>query len=217
MRTSERLKKLKAWIEKELCAGRVMKAPGENMDLTKIVRQEPRCYLAWSPTRPDQTGMLQVDPVNVCPGILVMPRIGHAKYAEEKRFDRYSNIHRPQEFGQTLAVDILFSVYEPGIRLPGFIDSAESEDGLDMSLFMEGTEQGLFTLTDWMDDCLKKLLGQKIIPHTDLSVNEATMAYSLYTDQSFVVDKRPIYYGFITVDFSCYAEEGSNNEFEKLL
>ena len=217
MRTSERLRKLKQWIEKELCEGREMKAPAPGMDITKIVRQKPQCFLAWQPTRPDETGVLRIDPINVCPGILIMPRLSNAKYVEEKRFDRYNNVHRPQELGQTLAVDILFSVYEPGVRLPGFIDSAESENGLDMSLFVEGTEQGLFTLTDWMDDCIEKLLGAKFIPKTDLFVNEATMAYSLYTDQSFVVDKRPLYYGFVTVTFNCYAEEGVNNSLDQYL
>lgn len=217
MRTSERLRKLKRWVERELCEGRIMKAPAPDMDITQIVRQEPRCYLTWQPTRPDVTGILQIDPINVCPGILIMPRAAHAKYVEEKRFDRYNNIHRPQELGQNFSADILFSVYEPGVRLPGFIDSAESEEGLDMSLFMEGTEQGLFTLTDWMDDCIEKLLGQKFIPQTDMIVDEAAMVYSLYTDQSFVVDKRPIYYGFVTVNFSCYAEEGTNEAYEQFL
>lgn len=217
MRTSERLRKLRDWVESELCAGREMKTPAEDMDITKIIRQEPQCFLAWQPTRPDTTGQLRIDPINVCPGILIMPRASHAKYVEEKRFDRYNNVHRPQELGQTLSVDILFSVYEPGVRLPGFIDSADSPDGLDMSLLMEGTEQGLFTLTDWMDDCIQKLLAQKFIPHTDLFVNEAAIAYSLYSDQSFIVDKRPLYYGFVTVDFNCYAEEGANQSLEQHL
>ena len=48
-------------------------------------------------------------------------------------------------------------------------------------------------------------------------VNEASMVYSLYTDQSFVVDKRPIYYGFVTVNFNCYADEGTNSGIDKLL
>lgn len=217
MRTTERLRKLKGWIEQELCAGRMMKTPAPDMDITKIVRQEPRCFLGWQPTRPDGTGILRVDPINVCPGILVMPKPGRAKYVEEKRFDRFNNVHRPQELGQNLAVDILFSVYEPGIRLPGFIDSAESEEGLDMSLFQEGTEEGLFTLYNWMDDCIEKLLGQKFIPKTDLFVNDATVVSSLYTDQSFTVDKRPIYYGFVNVDFNCYAEEGTNRGIDQYL
>lgn len=217
MRTTERLRKLKAWFEKELCAGREMKAPAEGMDLTQIVRQEPRCYLAWQPTRPDKTGNLRVDPINVCPGILIMPKAAHAKYVEEKRFDRYNNVYRPQELGQNLSVDVLFSVYEPGIRLPGFIDSANSATGLDMSLIQEGTEEGLFTLVNWMDDCIQALLAQKFIPDTDMFVNEATMVYSLYTDQSFVVDKRPMYYGFVTVDFNCYVEEGTNRSIDQYL
>ena len=217
MRFSERLTGLKNWTYKELCKGRTMKAPAENMDIGTINRQEPPVYLAWAPARVDKAGNLKEIPLSTVPGILIMPRLSNAKYVEEKRFDRYNNVHRPQELGQTLAVDILFSVYEPGIRLPGFIDSAESENGLDMSLFVEGTEQGLFTLTDWMDDCIEKLLGAKFIHKTDLFVNEATMAYSLYTDQSFVVDKRPLYYGFVTVTFNCYAEEGVNNSLDQYL
>lgn len=217
MRTSERLRKLKKWVEDELCAGREMKAPAPDMDITKIVRQEPRCFIGWYPTRPDSSGQLMVDPVNVCPGIVIMPKASSAKNTEEKRFDRYNNIRRSQELGQTLSVDILFSVYEPGIRLPGFAESAESPEGLDMSLFVEGTEQGLFTLTNWMDDCVEKLLEQKFIPSTDLFVNEASIAYSLYADQNYIVDKRPIYYGFVTVIFNCYAESGVNNSIEQFL
>ena len=217
MRTTERLRKLKAWIERELCAGRMMKAPGPDMDITKIVRQEPRCDLGWQPARPDTTGYLATDPASVCPGILVMPNAAHAKNIEEKRFDRYAGVHRPPQLAQTLSVSILFSVYEPGIRLPGFIDSADTEQGLDMSLFEEGTQEGLMTLVDWMDDCVQKLLGQRFIPKTDLFLNEASLVYSLYTDQSFVVDKRPIYYGFINADFNCYADEGTNPALEEFL
>lgn len=217
MRTTERLRMLKAWAEKELCAGRSMKALPADRDIRKFAYQEPRCYLGWQPTRPDETGNLTPDPVSVTPGILIMPNAAHAKNVEEKRFDRYSGVHRPAELAQTLAVSILFSVYEPGIRLPGFSLAAESNELIDMSLFQEGTEQGLMTLLNWMDDCIEKLLGQKFIPHTDLFLNEASMVYSLYTDQSFIVDKRPIYYGFVNAEFSCYANEGANPSIEQYL
>lgn len=217
MRTTERLRKLREWIEAELCKGREMKAPADDMDITQIVRQEPRCYIGWSPTRHDVTGYVDSDMLNVCPGILIMPNASHAKAMEEKRFDKYSGVHRPQELGQTLSVSILFSVYEPGIRLPGFVDSAGSEVGIDLSLLQEGTEEGLFTLLNWMDDCIEKLLGQKFIPQTDLFVDEAKMVYSLYTDQNYVTDKRPIFYGFVNVDFYCYADEGTNRAIEQYL
>lgn len=218
MRFSERLTGLKNWTYKELCKGRVMKAPAENMDIGTINRQEPKVYLAWAPARMDKAGNLKEIPLSTVPGILIMPNQTYAKYMEEKRFDRYNNVHRPQEMGQHLAVSILFSVYEPGVRLPGFVDSVgEKGAGLDTSLILEGTEQGLFTLMNWMDDCMEKLLGQKMIPKTDLFVQEDTVTYSLFTDQSYVVDRRPIYYGFVNVVFGCHVNEGYNQDIEKLL
>lgn len=218
MRFSERLTGLKNWTYKELCKGRRMKAPAENMDIGTINRQEPPVYLAWAPARVDKAGNLKEIPLSTVPGILIMPNQTYAKYMEEKRFDRYNNVHRPQEMGQHLAVSILFSVYEPGVRLPGFVDSVgEKGAGLDTSLILEGTEQGLFTLMNWMDDCMEKLLGQKMIPKTDLFVQEDTVTYSLYTDQSYVVDRRPIYYGFVNVVFGCHVNEDYNPDIEKLL
>lgn len=218
MRMTERLTKLKDWVTRELCEGRVMKAPAPNMNVGEIVRQEPRCYLAWAPSRMDSTGKLRQDPVSVVPGIIILPTQAYAKYTQEHRFDRYERVSRPQEMGQHVSVDILFSVYEPGVRLPGFIDSmGEQGQGMTTDLIMEGTEQGLFTLINWMDDCMTKLLGQKFIPQTDLFVEESTMTYSLYTDQEYVVDRRPVYYGFVHVTFACHANEEFNKEINDLL
>lgn len=218
MRFSERFRGLKKWVYSELCQGREMKAPAENMDIGVIKRQEPTCYLAWAPTRVDNMGQIKEIPFSTVPGVLIMPNQAYAKYMEEKRFDRYNNVHRPHEMGQHVAVSILFSVYEPGIRLPGFIESVgENGKGLDKSLILEGTEEGFFTLMNWMDDCMDKLLGQKMIPKTDMFVQEDTVTYSLYTDQEYVVDRRPIYYGFVNAVFSCYAEEAHNPEIENLL
>ena len=218
MRTTERLMGLKKWVTKELCEGRKMKAPGPKMDISKIVRQEPGCYLAWAPSRMDQTGRIIEEQVSTCPSIIIMPDQAYAKYMEEKRFDRYDGVRRPPQLGQNLSVCMLFSVYEPGTRLPGFIDSAgENGKGLDMSLIEEGTEQGLFTLMDWMDDCKKGMLREKFIPHTDLFLQETTMTYGLYKDQNYVVDRRPLYYGYVNATFGCYADEGVNKEIQKLL
>lgn len=212
MRTRERLKAIQKWIETNLCEGREMKAPGKNMNIADIAYQKPQCHIAWEPSRPDKTGMLtRTDPINVCPGIIVMPNQSHAKYVEEKRFDRYNNIHRSQELGRNLSVSILFSVYEPGIRLPGFVEAMQSGSGEDpLKYIAEGTEEGLFTLTDWMDDCIEFLLRDKNIPGSDLFVEDATMTYSLYTDQNYVMDRRPVYYGFINVNFYGYANSGVN-------
>lgn len=217
MRFSERFKGLKSWTYDELCKGRSMKAPAENMDIGTIQRQEPTVHIAWAPGRTDKAGNLLEIPMSTVPGILVMPNPAYAKYMEEKRFDRYNNIHRPQEMGQHLAVSILFSVYEPGIRLPGFVIMGEKGEGLDPTLILDGTEEGFFTLMNWMDDCMERLIGQKIIPKTDLYVEEETITYSLYTDQNYVVDRRPLYYGFVNVSFGCYANDGNNPAIDQFL
>lgn len=218
MRTVERLTKLKEFVYKNLCKGRVLKAPGENMDITDITTAEPKVYLGFAPAWMDANGQITEDPVSVCPGILILPNPSHAMYRKERRFDRYDNVHRPIEYGQTLSVSLLFVVYEPGVRLPGFITSAEeSGKGLDMTKILEGTEQGLFTLYNWMDDCKDKLLEVRHIPNTDLSVDEESITYNLYSDQNYVVDRRPLYYGFINVTFDCFVDQGSNREMNEIL
>lgn len=209
MRTKQRLTGLKKWLYNGLCKGREMKAPGK--DITDIARAEPRVFLAWYPSRPDSTGEMIPDPVNVCPGILVMPNPSKGQFMEEKRFDRYNEVRRPKELGQSLATSILLCVYEPGIRMPGFKETG------DMDLMMEGTEEGLFTLYDWMDDLVVALLSERSIPGTDLFVDEESIAYSLYTDQSYVVDKRPLFCGFVNVEFGCYAEMTPQNAIDQYL
>ena len=212
MNTRRRLKGLQKWLYEGLCQGRVMKAPAANMDITKIQRQEPQVYIGWMPRRPEQMNGYGDETMSASPGILLMPSASNVKNMEEKRFDRYNGVRRPQDLGQTLSVSILFSVYEPGVRQPGFIYQPK-----DLTLISEGTEEGLFTLTDWMDECIEKLLGTKYIPETDLFLDEESTIYSLYTDQNYVVDKRPIFYGFVNVVFGCYASEGRNSAVEEYL
>lgn len=217
MRTVERLRKFRQWTYETVCQGREMKTPAPNMDVRKIVRQEPKVYLAFTPTRPDDSRPLsgEVDPLNVTPGIIIMPVTSYAKYMEEQRFDRYNNVHRPKEMGQSLSVQVLFFVYEDGVRLPGFIDNAIN-GAYDMSLISDGTQEGVETLLNWMDDFRDALLGLKSIPGTDMFLNEAEMTYGLYSDQHYVADRRPVYIGYVTVTFQCHADE-YNETIERLL
>lgn len=213
MRISERLNGLKDWTFESVCKGRSMKAPVSDRDLSQIKYQEPTVYLGWAPARVERTDEI----ASVVPSIIIMPNQAHAKYMKEKRFDRYNGVHRPQELGANLSVNVLFSVFEPGIRLPGFKSSVGKDgQGANMSKFLDGTEEGLRTLLDWMDDYVSLLLGQRMIPHTDLFVDEESVTYNLYTDQSYVTDRRPIYYGFVNAVFDCYAEE-QNSSIEKYL
>lgn len=218
MRTTERLRGLKQWVKTNLCDGRELKAPDKMMDIANVQSREPKCFLAWAPGKMDAAGRFVDDSLSVCPGIIIMPNQAYAKYTEEKRFDRYNNIHRSQDLGQHLSVSILFILYEPGNVLPGFdILGDENGRGIDTNYIQDGTEQGLMALMDWMDDCKEYLLRDKGIPGTDLMVSDTTMTYSLYTDQEYVVDRRPIYYGFVNVTFDCYAEHGANQKINDLL
>ena len=209
MRTMERLEKLQAWTYERVCRGREMKAPGPGMDVRKVVRQEPKVYLAFVPSRPDSAAYAEIDPLNVCPGILIAPTNGWLKYLEVQPNDAGKNVHRPIELGQTLSVQALFFVYEDGVRLPGFVESAK-KGPYDMSLIEEGTHDGLSTLFNWMDDFRDALLSERSIPGTDLSLNESEAQYGMYADQKFVSDRRPAYIGIVTVTFRCHADAYSD-------
>lgn len=217
MRTTERLTKFAQWTYETVCKGRQMKTPAPGMDFTQIVKQEPSVYIGYYPMRLDESGWQQMDEVNVAPGILIMPTHSYVKYTEEKRFDRYNHVSRPQALGQGLNLQVLFSVYEDGVRMPGFIRKWEKDQEFDLTLVREGTQDGLYTLLNWMDDFKTALLGQKMIPHTDLFLDEASMTYGLYSDQKYINDKRPLFYGFVNLGFQCYAEEGQNREIDKFL
>lgn len=218
MRISEKLMRLKEWAEKNLCDGRVMKTPAADLDITKILCREPVVYLAWAPLRMNKAGTLEPDTSNTVPSITIMPSMSYAKMIEEKRFDRCQGIHRPVNLGNQLSITMLFSVYEPGTRLPGFAESGnEKGKGLDLTLFQEGTEQGLITLVDWIDDAKTALLRDMSIHGSDMFLNEQSLTWSLYTDQQYITDRRPIYYGFINCTFGGYTDEGAKKTNQYLL
>lgn len=217
MRTTARLDKLKEWTYENVCKGRLMKTPASGQNVTVLEKAEPKVYVGYFPMRADETAWAEVDPLYTAPSILILPTLSYVKYMEEKRFDRYNKVHRPNDLGQGLNVQVLFTVYEDGVREPGFITKAEETGEIDMTLIREGTREGLYQLLNWMDDFKEKLLGAQFIPGTDLFLDEANMTYGLYSDQKFINDKRPIYYGFVNVAFQCYAEAAINEEIKNLL
>ncbi len=215
MRTEERLRKLKEWTYKTVCQGRSLKSPGMNADVTEINYQEPKAYLGYAPTRPDVSQFSDIDPLTAAPGIIIAPVVGDVHYLEEKRFDRYNKVHRPADMGQSLTVQNVFMVFENGVRLPGFIEAAK-EGPYPMELIRGGTENGLFTLTNWMDDYKDALLSAGSIPGTDLTVNDEAFEYGWYSDQKTISDRRPMFIGIVTVKFQCYADH-LNQEVRNLI
>lgn len=213
MRTEQRLRALKKWLEAEVCAGRQLKAPGISRKLQDVSYREPPVYLMFDPLRNEQGAALE----STAPSLLIMPAPSHAMSETEQRFDRYSKISRPDEMAQTLRTTLLFTIYEPGIRLKGFYESALRRNGADPKLLLESTEQGVFTLYNWIDDCVEKLMGTIWIPDTDMTVDKKSITYSPYVDQNYVVDKRPIYYGMVDVTFVCHVDAEPNRDLLKIL
>lgn len=218
MRTWERLRKMQQWLHDELCTGREYKCPtpqtGQNgnygPDITDMRMAEPRVFLAWQPARSDEPGKADASSLySICPSITIMPCASSVRYTPEHRFDRYNKVSRSQDMGQSLVVQLLFSIYEPGVRMPGFVDSLRGSSP-DMSLFRDGTEPGLETLVNWMDDAMELILRERTVPGTDLMLEDDNFMYSLFSDQSYIVDRRPIYYGFLNVEFKGYASTGND-------
>lgn len=197
--TRNRLDRLRAWLTEAVCVGREMKAPGKS--LTDIRYEQPRVYVGYYPIRPLKKGTIATGGTfdyASAPAILIMFTPSKARDMEIEHFDRYNNIHRPQEFGGKLNISLLVSVYEPGTRLPGF-------DGNDPNGIIDESENGLFTLTDWMDDIQRALLAQETIPGTDMYVITSTIQYSPYVDGDYIADRRPYFYGMINLTFGYYA------------
>lgn len=211
MTTAERLKALKGFIFKEVCKGKSMKTPGKDGSLLDVSYTEPVVHIGFEPTRPDITGMNEPNPVNIAPGIVLMFGQGYAERMQEQRFDRYSGIHRPKELGGTLPVSMLFKVYEPGDRLRGFKENQTPQ------FLREATEQGIFTLTNWMDELKGKLIGTSNIPESDMFLWKDTLTYSPYTEMGQIADKRPFFYGFINCEFGIYTDRAPNSTIDAIL
>jgi len=212
VRTEERLRKLQEWTYNTVCRGREMKAPAPGMDIRQVARQEPRVFLGYAPQRPDlgQDG----DPLNVAPGIILAPLAGDVHNADHRSHDD-RDVRRSMEMSQSLSVQMIFIVYEDGVRLPGFTEVAR-ESAYPMELIREGTEEGLLTLCNWMDDFKDALLSEGRVPGTDLVVNDEVFDYGWMTDQKTISDRRPYFIGMVTVKFQCHADR-FNQEIHDLL
>ncbi len=217
MRTSTRLKAMQKWVFKELCEGRKMKTPAPDGDITQIVKQEPQVFVGWMPMRSDKTVYSRDDFPNVVPSITLMPAPSYVRHMEEHRFDRYDHINRMNELSQQLTVQVLFQIYEDGVRLPGFVGKAKSGQGMDMSLIQEGSLEGLSTLEDWISEFKYKLLGERTIPGTDMFLDEESATYALFSDEKYIADLRPIFVGMVNVTFYCFTERKVNDKIRKLL
>jgi hypothetical protein len=198
--TRARIEALRAYLEK-INAGRDMKAPGES--ISDIIYRTPAVHVGFYPNRPQPMARasraLDTDAASA-PSILIMLAPSQAQNMEEERFDQRQNIGRPDELGGKLSITLLFAVYEPGTRLHGF-------DGHSPERIMDATDEGFYTLTDWMDDVVAALITARHIPGSDMYVWPGSVQYSSYADGDYIADRRPLYYGMVSVTFGYYARQ----------
>ena len=55
------------------------------------------------------------------------------------------------------------------------------------------------------------------IPGTDMMVNEESIVYTLREDQKYMTDNRPMYHGFVNVQFLAYVDRGQNKEIKSII
>ena len=209
MRLIAELDALKDWTKETVCKGKLFKSPGSDANVHNVVYTEPEVFVGYYPTRPDNTGFYSGSIVNTAPSILLMPDIIYEKNNEEQRFDRYAHISRPKQAGKLVNIQALFVVFEDGIRLPDYdpITDEKGNRAIDLTKIREGTHDGVGLLLNWMDEYAEALLGREMIPGTDMTLLENTLRYSMISDQKYVNDKRPLFYGLMEFGFQCLTWE----------
>lgn len=207
MTSKERLEALQKWVFEHACAGKSMKTRGRD-DMTALYK-EPQCYIAYYPKR-SATGTPSYS--SVAPSILIEVGASKTRQVQEQRLDRYSNIHRSPDMGATLSVGFVFVVYDPGTR-----NQIAEESGMASDIETPG-DAGFYTLTTWMDELQRELLGARVIPGTDLFLLDESGEWQPVTVQDSDKDTRPgYYYGIFGCEFGCYANHSDNPEIRRLL
>lgn len=205
MNTRRRLEALQTWVIDNLCKGKRMKTPGET-DFS-VEYTEPRCFVGLYPWT-----LNEASEYNVAPSILIIPDVSKAKDVRIKSYDQSDNIGRPQNLGAQLNLRLVFCVYDPGDRTAELKTSQNPYTDI-----LEGDNGGFFTLTDWLDECMEKLLQANSIPGCDLFLYEDTITWAPMTEGEAILDRRPLYYGILQLGFGGESQRREGETISKLL
>lgn len=182
-----------------------MKTPGET-DFS-VEYTEPRCFVGLYPWT-----LNEASEYNVAPSILIIPDVSKAKDVRIKSYDQSDNIGRPQNLGAQLNLRLVFCVYDPGDRTAELKTSQNPYTDI-----LEGDNGGFFTLTDWLDECMEKLLQANSIPGCDLFLYEDTITWAPMTEGEAILDRRPLYYGILQLGFGGESQRREGETISKLL
>lgn len=205
MSTRTRLSAFQDWVYQNLCKGRSMKTPGDT-DFS-VVYTEPRCFVALYPWQ-----LNEASEYNVAPSILIIPDVSKGKDVRVKSYDQSEGVARPQNLGAQLNLKLIYCVYDPGERTAELKESQNPYKDI-----LEGDNGGFYTLTDWLDESMEKLMQVQSIPGSDLFLYEDSLTWTPMTEGEAILDRRPLYYGILQIGFGGEAQRRQGDTIKKLL
>jgi len=205
MSTRTRLTAFQKWVTKNLCEGKSMKTPGET-DFS-VVYTEPRCFVALYPWT-----LNEASAYSVAPSILIIPDASKGKDIRGKSYDQSEGVNRPQNLGAQLNLNLIYCVYDPGDRTAELKITQNPYTDI-----LEGNNGGFYTMTDWIDETMEKLLQAQTIPGSDLFLYEDSLTWFPLTEGETILDRRPLYYGVLQVGFGGEAQRRQGKDIKQLL
>ena len=204
---SERMRALREWVYTRCCKGRTMKTPvvrGRDLD---VAWREPKCFGGdFYPAR----ALDRRNPYSIAPSILVA-RISHTPYAETMEYlDSRIKVSRPKELGNTLTINLIHTVYEPGERTES--GGGDPHEALATD---ESIDTGSLILGQWMEDTAAELAAALSV--AGMAVKRSSIVIEPLIENEAVSDRRPLYLGVVQATLVGVDRELPNPEISALL
>ena len=194
-----RMRAFQAWVYENCCKGRTMKTPvvrGRDID---VAWGEPRCFGGdLFPARAKD----RKNPYSIAPSILITRITQTPKANMQEYLDSRQKVSRPKDLANTVTLNLIHTVYEPGERNE---DEAESGDAHDAFETDETIDTGSLILGDWMEETAYALIGALSV--AGMTVKPESVIIEPLTENGEVADRRPLYLGAVQVQLVGVARE----------
>lgn len=196
------------WVYEHCCKGRRMKTPvprGRDYD---VKWTEPRCFGGdLYPVRV----LDRRNPYSITPSILI-EAVSHTPYAGTAEYlDSRQKVSRPKDLGNTMTLNLIHSLYEPGER----VREATDGDPHELLLTDEEMDTGSMLLWQWMEDTAAAL--QAALNVAGMTAKAESILIEPLTENEAVSDRRPLYMGVVQVVLVGLNRQMPNPEISALL
>lgn len=208
MTYEEKRRMLRDWVYENCCKGRQMKTPvprGRDYD---VKWAEPHCF--GGDNYPARVKDIK-NPYSVAPSILITG-VSFKPYAETSEYlDSRQKVSRPKNVGNTMTLNLIHAVYDPGERVAARKDG----DPHEMLLTDETMDTGSMILWQWMEDTAAAIHAALSI--AGMTVKDDSIIIEPLTENESVSDRRPIYLGVVQVALISLNREMQSPEISALL